>query len=134
MLPEIDRRTEGAHDLVVELRRYRERGRPLPKDAARCTVDPVRSRPHAVEHVGHERRLWHRVHPPTGREGPVPFVFADTTGAKAAEVSNGRRGRGDRPSARVVHFVCMLSPVRGRRVLPPPGVGRASPLGEGWGT
>ncbi|MFI7359519.1 replication-relaxation family protein [Streptomyces avidinii] len=84
LLLEIDRRTEDAHDLVVKLRRYWEWGRLLPKDAAKRTVDLVRSRPDAIEHVDHEQRLWRRFYPPTGREGLVPlaFVFADTTEAK----------------------------------------------------
>ncbi|MFJ8650650.1 replication-relaxation family protein [Streptomyces sp. NPDC093546] len=84
MLLEIDRRTEDAHDLVAKLRRYWEWGRLLPKDAAKRTVDLVRSRPAAIEDVDHEQRLWRRVYPPTGREGLVPlaFVFADTTEAK----------------------------------------------------
>ncbi|MGA4960400.1 replication-relaxation family protein [Streptomyces lavendulocolor] len=86
MLLEIDRRTEDAHDLVAKLRRYWEWGRLLPKDAAKRTVDLVRSRPAAIEDVGHELRLWRRIYPPTGREGlvPVAFVFADTTEAKVA--------------------------------------------------
>ncbi|MFH0246301.1 hypothetical protein ACGRHY_28660 [Streptomyces sp. HK10] len=86
MLLEIDRRTEDAHDLVTKLRRYWEWGRLLPKDAAKRTVDLVRSRPGAIEDVDHEQRLWRRVYPPTGREGLVPlaFVFADTTEAKVA--------------------------------------------------
>ncbi|MGC4918560.1 hypothetical protein [Streptomyces albogriseolus] len=86
MLLEIDRRTEDAHDLVTKLRRYWEWGRLLPKDAAKLTVDLVRSRPGAIEDVDHEKRLWRRVYPPTGREGLVPlaFVFADTTEAKVA--------------------------------------------------
>ncbi|MGI5360021.1 hypothetical protein ACQI4E_32650 [Streptomyces sp. CA-252508] len=86
MLLEIDRRTEDAHDLVVKLRRYWEWGRLLPKDADKRTVEVVRSRPDAIEHVGHEQRLWRRVYPPTGREGlvPVAFVFADTTESKVA--------------------------------------------------
>ncbi|MFH9958490.1 hypothetical protein ACH4OX_30310 [Streptomyces roseolus] len=85
-LLEIDRRSEDAHDPVQKLRRYGERGRLLPKDAAKRTVDPVRSRPGAIGDVDHELRLWRRVCPPTGREGPVllAFVFADTTEAKAA--------------------------------------------------
>lgn len=84
LLLEIDRRTEDAHDLVTKLRRYWEWGRLLPKDAAKLTVDLVRSRPGAIENVDHEKRLWRRVHPPTGREGLVPlaFVFADTTEVK----------------------------------------------------
>ncbi|MFH9740108.1 hypothetical protein ACH4MA_20800 [Streptomyces roseolus] len=71
---------------MQKLRRYGERGRLLPKDAAKRTVDPVRSRPGAIGDVDHELRLWRRVCPPTGREGPVllAFVFADTTEAKAA--------------------------------------------------
>ncbi|MEV7018928.1 hypothetical protein [Streptomyces sp. NPDC093991] len=86
VLLEIDRRTEDAHDLVTKLRRYWQWGRLLPKDAAKLTVDLVRSRPGAIEDVGHEERLWQRVYPPTGREGLVPlaFVFADTTEAKVA--------------------------------------------------
>lgn len=86
LLLEIDRRTEDAHDLVAKLRRYWEWGRLLPKDADRHTVDLVRSRPDAIDHVDHEKRLWRRVYPPPGREGlvPVAFVFADTTEAKVA--------------------------------------------------
>lgn len=86
ILLEIDRRSEDAHDLVVKLRRYWEWGRLLPKDAAKHTVDLVRSRPDAIEHIDHEKRLWRRLYPPTGREGlvPVAFVFADTTTAKVA--------------------------------------------------
>jgi hypothetical protein len=47
-------------------------------------VDVVRSQPGAIEDVGHEKRLWRRVYPPTARESlvPVAFVFADTTEAK----------------------------------------------------
>ncbi|MEV3972852.1 hypothetical protein AB0K68_32690 [Streptomyces sp. NPDC050698] len=86
LLLEIDRRTEDAHDLVAKLRRYWEWGRLLPKDADKHTVDLARSRPEAIEHVDHEKRLWRRFYPPTGREGlvPVAFVFADTTEAKVA--------------------------------------------------
>lgn len=86
LLVEVDRRTEDAHDLVAKLRRYWEWGRLLPKDAAKSKVDLVRSRPDAIEHVDHDKRLWRRVYPPTGREGLVPlaFVFADTTAAKVA--------------------------------------------------
>ncbi|MEU7428557.1 hypothetical protein [Streptomyces sp. NPDC040750] len=49
-------------------------------------MDLARSRPDAIEHVDHEKRLWRRVYPPTGREDlvPVAFVFADTTEAKVA--------------------------------------------------
>ncbi|WP_229819460.1 hypothetical protein [Streptomyces lateritius] len=56
----------------------------LAPDADKYTVDLVRSRPDAIEDVGHEKRLWRRVYPPTGREGlmPLAFVFADTTEAK----------------------------------------------------
>jgi hypothetical protein len=84
MLLEVDRRTEDAHDLVQKLRRYWEWGRLLAPDADKRTVDLVRSQPGAIEDVGHEKRLWRRVYPPTGREGLVPlaFVFADTTEAK----------------------------------------------------
>ncbi|MDJ0466021.1 hypothetical protein [Streptomyces sp. H27-C3] len=84
MLLEIDRRSEDAHDLVVKLRRYWEWGRLLPRDADKQIADRVRSRPDAIEHVDHEKRLWRRFYPPTGREGLVPlaFVFADTTEAK----------------------------------------------------
>ncbi|WP_308432978.1 replication-relaxation family protein [Streptomyces chryseus] len=84
MLLEIDRRTEDAHDLVQKLRRYWEWGRLLPRDADKHITDRVRSRPDAIEHVDHEKRLWRRFYPPTGREGlvPVAFVFADTTEAK----------------------------------------------------
>ncbi len=86
MLLEIDRRTEDAHELVHKLRRYGEWGRLLPRDADKRAVDLVRSRPDAIEDVGHDKRLWRRVYPPTGREGLVPltFVFADTTKAKVA--------------------------------------------------
>ncbi|OIJ95454.1 hypothetical protein [Streptomyces colonosanans] len=86
LLLEIDRRTEDAHDLVAKLRRYWEWGRLLPRDADKHTVDLARSRPDAIDHVDHEKRLWRRVYPPTGREGlvPVAFVFADTTEAKVA--------------------------------------------------
>ncbi|GAA3043726.1 hypothetical protein GCM10017562_75540 [Streptomyces roseofulvus] len=86
ILVEVDRRSEDAHDLVTKLRRYWEWGRLLPRDADKRTVDLVRSRPDAIEHVDHEQRLWRRVYPPTGREGLVPlaFVFADTTEAKVA--------------------------------------------------
>lgn len=87
LLLEIDRRSEDAHDLVDKLRRYWEWGRLLPKDADKHTVDLVRSRPDAIDQlVDHEKRLWRRVYPPTGREGLVPlaFVFADTTEAKVA--------------------------------------------------
>ncbi|GGQ85263.1 hypothetical protein GCM10010216_53870 [Streptomyces flaveolus] len=45
ILLEIDRRSEDAHDLSVKLRRYWEWGRLLPKDAAKHTVDLVRSLP-----------------------------------------------------------------------------------------
>ena len=84
MLLKIDRRTEDADDLVHKLRRYWEWGRLLAPDADRLTVDLVRSQPGAIEDVGHEKRLWRRVYPQTGREGlaPVAFVFADTTEAK----------------------------------------------------
>ncbi|GAA0454882.1 hypothetical protein ACFQ2B_39930 [Streptomyces stramineus] len=44
----------------------------------------ARSRPDAIEHVGHEKRLWRRVYPPTGREGLPPLAFADTIAAKVA--------------------------------------------------
>ncbi|MFF7365854.1 hypothetical protein [Streptomyces sp. NPDC008125] len=86
LLVEVDRRTEDAHELVAKLRRYWEWGRLLPKDAAKNKVDLVRSRPDAIEHVDHDKRLWRRFYPPTGREGLVPlaFVFADTTEAKVA--------------------------------------------------
>ncbi|MFI2913908.1 replication-relaxation family protein [Streptomyces sp. PDY-4] len=85
LLLEIDRRTEDAHDLVAKLRRYWEWGRLLAPDADKRTVDLVRSRPDAIDQlVDHEKRLWRRAYPPTGREGLVPlaFVFADTTKAK----------------------------------------------------
>ncbi|MFE4800476.1 replication-relaxation family protein [Streptomyces sp. NPDC056708] len=84
LLLEIDRRTEDAHDLVHKLRRYWEWGRLLPRDADKHTVDLVRSRPDAITSIDHEKRLWRRVYPQTGREGlvPVAFVFADTTKAK----------------------------------------------------
>ncbi|WP_261386940.1 replication-relaxation family protein [Streptomyces sp. BK340] len=98
MLLEIDRRTEDAHELVHKLRRYWQWGRLLPPDAEKHTAYLARSRPDAIEHVDHEKRLWRRVYPPTGREGlaPVAFVFADTTAAKVANTvavleSAGRR-------------------------------------------
>ncbi|MFD4618773.1 hypothetical protein [Streptomyces bauhiniae] len=99
LLVEVDRRTEDAHDLVAKLRRYWEWGRLLPKDADKHTVDLVRFRPDAIERlVDHDKRLWRRFYPPTGREGlvPVAFVFADTTEAKvdnavAALEQDGRR-------------------------------------------
>ncbi|MFI5982500.1 hypothetical protein ACIBEA_16690 [Streptomyces sp. NPDC051555] len=86
LLLEIDRRTEDAYQLVQKLRRYWEWGRLLPSDADKRTVDLVRSRPEAIEDVDHEKRLWRRLYPPTGREGlpPVAFVFADTTEVKVA--------------------------------------------------
>ncbi|WP_338059756.1 replication-relaxation family protein [Streptomyces dengpaensis] len=86
MLLEIDRRSEDAHDLVHKLRRYWQWGRMLPPGTDKYTADLARSRPDAIEHVDHEKRLWRRVYPPTGREGlaPVAFVFADTTEAKVA--------------------------------------------------
>ncbi|MET8168894.1 replication-relaxation family protein [Streptomyces sp. NPDC005329] len=86
ILLEIDRRTEDAHDLVHKLHRYWQWGRLLPPDADKHTVDLARSRPDAIEHIDHDKRLWRRIYPPTGREGlaPVAFVFADTTAAKVA--------------------------------------------------
>ncbi|MGZ2362374.1 replication-relaxation family protein [Streptomyces sp. 372A] len=86
LLVEVDRRTEDAHELVAKLRRYWEWGRLLPKDAPKRKVDLVRSRPDAIEHVDHDKRLWRRFYPPSGREGlvPVAFVFADTTAVKVA--------------------------------------------------
>ncbi|WP_318205801.1 hypothetical protein [Streptomyces sp. SCL15-4] len=87
VLLEVDRRSEDAHVLVAKLRRYWQWGRLLPKDAAKRIVDLVRSRPDAIDQlVDHDKRLWCRVYPPTGREGlvPVAFVFADTTEAKVA--------------------------------------------------
>ncbi|MFJ8596853.1 hypothetical protein [Streptomyces sp. NPDC093598] len=86
LLLEIDRRSEDAHDLVHKLRRYWQWGRLLPLDADKHTTALVRSRPDAIEHVDHEKRLWRRIYPPTGREGlpPVAFVFADTTDTKVA--------------------------------------------------
>jgi hypothetical protein len=86
LLLEIDRRTEDAHELVHKLRRYWQWGRLLPPDVDKYTADLARSRPDAIEHIDHEKRLWRRVYPPTGREGlpPVAFVFADTTAAKVA--------------------------------------------------
>ncbi|MFE5852336.1 hypothetical protein ACFQ61_03810 [Streptomyces sp. NPDC056500] len=84
LLLEIDRRAEDAHNLVHKLRRYWDWGRLLPPDADKRTVDLVRSRPGAIEHIDHEQRLWRRVYPLTGREGlaPLGFVLADTTQAK----------------------------------------------------
>jgi hypothetical protein len=60
----------------------------VPRDAEKRTVDLVRSRQDAIEHVDHDKRLWRRVYPPTGREGLVPlaFVVADTTEAKVANM------------------------------------------------
>ncbi|MDT9682335.1 hypothetical protein RND61_09635 [Streptomyces sp. TRM76323] len=87
LLLEIDRRTEDVHDLVAKLRRYWQWGRLLPRDSDKHTVDLVRSRPDAIDKlVDHDKRLWRRVYPPTGREGLVPlaFVFADTTETKVA--------------------------------------------------
>ncbi|MFH8254210.1 hypothetical protein ACH4D8_04705 [Streptomyces roseolus] len=86
LLVEVDRRIEDAHDLVQKLRRYWEWGRLLPKDAAKPAVDLVCSRPGVIEGIDHELRLWRRVCPPTGREGPVPraFAFRDTPEAKVA--------------------------------------------------
>ncbi|MCF3105351.1 replication-relaxation family protein [Streptomyces roseoverticillatus] len=86
MLLEIDRRTEDAHELVHKLRRYWEWGRLLAPDAEEKAARLVRSRPDAIGHVDHEKRLWRRVYPPTAREGlpPLAFVFADTTAAKVA--------------------------------------------------
>ncbi len=86
LLMEVDRRSEDAHDLVHKLRRYWQWGRLLAPDADKRTVDLARSRPDAIEHIDHEKRLWRRVYPPTGREGlvPVAFVFADTTEAKVS--------------------------------------------------
>ncbi|MEV5884308.1 hypothetical protein AB0L74_16510 [Streptomyces sp. NPDC052020] len=51
-------------------------------------MDLVRSGPDVIEDVGHDKRLWRRVYPPTGREvlPPVAFVFADTTMAKVTNV------------------------------------------------
>ncbi|MGK5498504.1 hypothetical protein [Streptomyces sp. URMC 125] len=98
LLLEIDRRTEGAHELVHKLRRYWQWGRLLAPDADKYTAYLIRSRPDAIEHIDHERRLWRHLCPPTGREGlaPVAFVFADTTAAKVANTvavleSAGRR-------------------------------------------
>ncbi|MFF4032958.1 hypothetical protein ACFYZ2_24925 [Streptomyces sviceus] len=47
-------------------------------------MDLARSQPDAIDHIGHDKRLWRRVYPPTGREGlvPVAFVFAHITKAK----------------------------------------------------
>ncbi|MEU1010973.1 hypothetical protein [Streptomyces sp. NPDC005890] len=77
MLLEIDRRTEDAYDLVHKLRRYWEWGRLLAPDADKHTADLVRSRPDAIEHVDHEKRLWRRVYPPTGRQGLAPVASRD---------------------------------------------------------
>ncbi|WP_244312118.1 replication-relaxation family protein [Streptomyces griseofuscus] len=98
LLVEVDRRTEDAHELVAKLRRYWEWGRLLPKDADKSKVDLVRSRPDAIEHVDHDKRLWRRFYPPTGREGlvPVAFVFADTTAAKVANAVKVLEGAGRR--------------------------------------
>ncbi|MFE4801679.1 replication-relaxation family protein [Streptomyces sp. NPDC056708] len=86
MLLEIDCRTEDADDLVHKLRRYADWFRLLPPAADEKTVRLARSRADAIEHIDHEKRLWRRVYPPTGREGlpPLAFVFADTTDAKVA--------------------------------------------------
>lgn len=90
LLLEIDRRSEDAHDLVHKLRRYWQWSRLLAPDADKHTVDLARFRPDAIEHIDHEKRLWRRLYPPTGREGlvPVAFVFADTTEAKVAATSS----------------------------------------------
>ncbi|MER5739705.1 hypothetical protein ABT117_29100 [Streptomyces sp. NPDC002262] len=98
LLVEVDRRSEDAHDLVIKLRRYWEWGRLLAKDADKRTVDMVRSRPDAIEHVDHEQRLWRRVYPPLDREGlaPVAFVFADTTETKVANTVAVLEGAGRR--------------------------------------
>lgn len=86
LLLEIDRRTGDAHDLVHKPRRYWQWGRLLASDADRYTVSLARSRPDAIEHIDHEKRLWRRVYPPTGREGLVlvAFVFADATDTKVS--------------------------------------------------
>ncbi|AEN08000.1 MULTISPECIES: hypothetical protein [unclassified Streptomyces] len=86
VLPETDRRSEDAYELVVKLRRTREgvgcwhrmwTGAPWTWSAPR---------PDAIEDVGRENRLWRWVYPPTCREDLMPFafVFADTTEAKVA--------------------------------------------------
>ncbi|RCH64491.1 hypothetical protein DT019_32770 [Streptomyces sp. SDr-06] len=69
------------------------RGRLLPEDADKHTVDLVRSGPEEGEHVDHEERLRHRIYSPTGREGlaPVAFVHEDTIGQAA--VARGRQRR-----------------------------------------
>ncbi|WP_333745986.1 hypothetical protein [Streptomyces sp. IBSBF 2950] len=86
MLLEIDRRSEDAHDLVHKLLRYWQWGRLLPPHTDKYTANLARSRPDAIEHIDHEKRLWRQVYPPTGREGlaPVAFVFADTTDTKVS--------------------------------------------------
>ncbi|MFH8342902.1 hypothetical protein [Streptomyces sp. AM6-12] len=95
VLLEIDRRTEDTHELVAKLRRHWERGRLLPKDADKRTADLARSRPDAIDQlVGHEKRLWRRVYPPTGREGLVPrscSTEAKAAGAVAVLEKAGRR-------------------------------------------
>ncbi|WP_327259915.1 MULTISPECIES: replication-relaxation family protein [unclassified Streptomyces] len=84
MLLEIDRRTEDADDLVHKLRRYADWFRLVPSDAD----DRIKrlARAGGFGSVDHEKRLWRRYYPQTGREGtpPVAFVFADTTDAKVA--------------------------------------------------
>ncbi|MET9933927.1 hypothetical protein ABZ054_24035, partial [Streptomyces sp. NPDC006324] len=56
----------------------------------------------ANQDIGHEQRLWRRVHPPAGREGlvPVAFVFADTIEAKAANTVAVPEEVGRRPGRR----------------------------------
>ncbi|MEU3962793.1 hypothetical protein AB0F42_23800 [Streptomyces buecherae] len=64
---EVDRRAEGAHELVVKLRRWGEWGRLSLGEAGKRTVVLVRSRLDAVERVDDEKRLWRRGYPPAAR-------------------------------------------------------------------
>ncbi|MET9803554.1 hypothetical protein [Streptomyces sp. NPDC006368] len=89
LLLEIDRRTEDAHELVHKLRRYWEWGRLPAPDVDKYTADLVRSRPDAIASVDHEKRLWRRVYPPTGREGHPSFPQVTPSGGR------GERGGAD---------------------------------------
>ncbi|MFD6249012.1 hypothetical protein [Streptomyces roseolus] len=122
---EVDRRSEDAHELVIKPRRYGERGRLLPRDAVERTVDLVRSRPDAIDQVGHEQRLWRLVYPPTGREGPVPlaFVLADTTEAKVAHAvavpeEAGRRSWAPRRPGSMLMAIMPVSRSPSLKVMP----------------
>ncbi|GGP32700.1 hypothetical protein GCM10018980_74290 [Streptomyces capoamus] len=69
------------------VRRPEAAGRPLSSRPPRRTRCPP-GRRGAVPAVAllHDKRLWRRVYPPTGREGlvPVAFVFAVTRETKVA--------------------------------------------------